>query len=245
HMERVGFDISFDDPPTKVKKVLLDAIKATEGILSTPPPVAALISYDEFSIHYEVRYFIGNYDRQPAIRDDFVSRLWYSNQREGITFPTRAHEIYTFKGEEMSAPEPTTEQTAKRLKDLGVLDLSEEDLYELAKHSLIETYGNGECMAWKGTISENFFIILDGKAIEKFASSDGILSTGRTLKRGDFFGVAGMIRKQPYRTNIVANGDIEIASIERNTMRKILQLNPQVAQCLESITESRSNFSKS
>ena len=242
HMERVGFDISFDDPPTKVKKLLLDAARATKGILSHPPAVAALISYDEFSIHYEVRYFIENYDRQPAIRDDFVSRIWYANRREGVTFPTRAHEIYTFKGEELSKPPPTTKQMTEHLKELGVLDLSTEYLREIAKHSLIETYGQGECIAWKGTISKNFFIILEGKAIEKFAGKDGTLHVGRSLKRGDFFGVSGMIRKQPYRTNIVADGDIEVVSIERNTMRKILQLNPQVAQCLESIAESRSQF---
>ncbi|RTZ63881.1 MAG: hypothetical protein DSZ29_06275 [Aquificaceae bacterium] len=242
HMERVGFDISFDDPPTKVKKLFLEATKATEGILDHPPAVADLISYDEFSIHYEVRYFIDNYDRQPAIRDDFISRIWYANRREGITFPTRAHEIYTFKGEEIANTTPTAEQTLKRLKDLAVLDLNTEDLHKIATHSFVETYGEGECMAWKGTISKNFFIILKGRAIEKTVDEEGILRIGRTLKRGDFFGVAGMIRKQPHHTNIVADGDIEVISIESNTMRNILQLNPQVAQCLESIAESRNQL---
>ena len=239
HMERVGFDISFDDAPTKVKKVLLDAAKATEGVLKTPAPVAALISYDEFSVHYEVRYFIENYDRQPVIRDDFSSRIWYANRREGITFPTRAHEIYRFDGSELAEAPPTNEQIATYIEELGVLDLNVEDMHELATHSHIESYGHGECMAWKGEISKNFFIILHGKAIEKIADSDGVVRTGNRLKRGDFFGVGGMIRREPHSANIIAQGDIEVISIERNTMRNILQLNPQVAQCLESIAESR------
>ncbi len=244
HMERIGFDISFDDPPTKVKKVLVEAAQATDGILDDPAPVAALISYDEFSIHYEMRYFIKNYDRQPAIRDDFVSRIWYANRREGITFPTRAHEIYKFDGSELSGAEPSDEQIANYIQELGVLDLSNEDMRELAIHSHIECYGHGECMAWKGEISENFYIILHGKAIEKIADAEGVVRTGNTLTRGDFFGVAGMIRKEPHSANIIAQGDIEVISIERNTMRNILQLNPQVAQCLESIAESRHGILK-
>ncbi len=245
HMERIGFDISFDDSPTKVKRVLVEAAYATDEILDNPPPVAALISYDEFSVHYEVRYFIQNYDRQPAIRDDFCSRIWYANRREGITFPTRAHEIYRFDGSELSEAPPTNKQIAGYIQELGVLDLNSKDMYELATHSHIETYGTGECMAWKGEVSKNFFIILQGEAIEKTPDSEGIMRIGNTLKRGDFFGVAGMIRKEAHLANIIAQGDVEVVSIERNTMRKILQLNPQVAQCLESIAESRANIGSS
>lgn len=239
HMERVGFDISFDDPPTKVKKSFLEAAKATSGILDYPPPIAALISYDEFSIHYEVRYFIENYDQQPIIRDDFSSRIWYVNRRKGITFPTRAHEIYRFDGDELTEKPPTTEDTANRLRQLGVLDLNATDMLELAKHSHVEEYGSGECMAWKGEVSKTFFIILEGVAVEKAPDDEGVMQTLRTLKRGDFFGVGGMIRKEPYSSNIIAKNDIEVISIELSTMRKILQLNPQVSQCLESIAESR------
>ncbi|MCK5811163.1 MAG: hypothetical protein KAH00_08730, partial [Cocleimonas sp.] len=57
-----------------------------------------------------------------------------------------------------------------------------------------------------------------------------------------FFGVSGMIRREPHNANIVAEGDIEVISIELATMRKILQLNPQVAQCIESVAESRNNI---
>lgn len=243
HMERVGFDISFEDPPTKVKKLFLDAAFATEGILDTPPPVAALISYDEFSIHYEVRYFIEDYANQPIIRDDFSSRIWYANRREGITFPTRAHEIYRFDGHEMVEKPATTADTAKRLGQLNVLDLNSDDLLELAEHSQIEFYGQGECMAWRGETSKRFYIILEGEALEKMPNNSGTMQTIRTLKRGDFFGVAGMIRKEPHTTNIIAKDDIEVISIELQTMRKVLQLNPHVAQCLESITEARDNIS--
>lgn len=51
-----------------------------------------------------------------------------------------------------------------------------------------------------------------------------------------------MIRREPHNANIVAEGDIEVISIELATMRKILQLNPQVAQCIESVAESRNNI---
>ena len=66
-MEIVPFDISFDDPPSKVKKVLLDVTHQVPGILKEPLASVALVSYDEFSIRYEVRYFIDDFGVHCAV----------------------------------------------------------------------------------------------------------------------------------------------------------------------------------
>jgi len=59
------------------------------------------------------------------------------------------------------------------------------------------------------------------------------------LSKGDFFGVSGMVRREPHNANIVAQDDTDVIAININAMRKVLQMNPQVAQCLESIVEAR------
>lgn len=239
HMERVGFDISFDDPPSKVKKVLEEAAAATPGILKEPAPIATLISYDEFSVHYEILIFFDDYAKKPMILDDFTSRIWYANRRYGVTFPTRAHEVYTFEGQEQMDPSGNPRHIADLLKRMTVLDIKYEQLVNLGKHSQIEDYGNGECILWKGEMARSFYIISKGKVIEQDLNEEGVMEPLHTLSRGDFFGISGMVRREPNTANVVAKGDVEVIAIEASAMRKVLQYNPQVAQSMESIVASR------
>ncbi len=240
HMEVIGFDISFDDPPSKVKDVLELTALATPGIRKDPPPCARLISYDVFSIHYKITYFIDDYGSEPNIRNDFVSRVWYANKRYGITFPNPVQEIHTFAGPKL---EESTEQSAEfiadKLKSLSVLDLPHDQLVQLAKSSKINNYGKGECIVWMGEKVSSFYIITKGEVSEQIIDKEGILNTISLLSEGDFFGVSGMVRREPHSANIVAQDDTDVIAININAMRKVLQLNPQVAQCLESIVEAR------
>lgn len=241
-MESVGFDFSFDDPPRKVKDMLLEIADQTPGILKQPKTTAAVISYDEFSVHYELRYFINDYDDVHLIRDDFVSRVWYASKRQGITFPTRAHEVFHYSGpDQQSASLITPNMLAHDISALGVLDVSKTDIEKLAQHGRLREYTRGECILAAGSIPMHFFIMLKGKVQEQ--NSDQLLFDESNhkflLARGDFFGISGMIHKEPGERNIFANTDVSIIEVEISAMRNMLQVNPQVAQCLESIVESR------
>lgn len=241
-LETTGFDFSFDDPPRKVKDMLLDVAHQTPGILDEPKTTVLVISYDEFSIHYEVRYFINNYDDVHLIGDDFVSRVWYASRRHGITFPTRSHEVFHFNGpDEKESNEVTSGVLAHEISALGVLDVPKTDIDNLAKHGHLREYTRGECILPVGLIPLYFFIILKGNVQEQ--SGDNLLfdekDNAYLLSRGDFFGIAGMIHKEPSTRSIFANTDVSIVEVDITAMRNMLQVNPQVAQCLESIVESR------
>lgn len=243
-METVGFDFSFDDPPRQVKDMLVEVANQTPGILKTPAAAAAVISYDEFSIHYEMRFFINDYGDVQTITDDFVSRVWYSSRRYGITFPTRAHELFHFHGpEEQVKGEITTEKLATEISALGVLDVNKQDIDRLATASRLREYTQGECILSAGSVPSYFYIILDGKVQEQAAPEEHFSETSPSakflLKRGDFFGISGMIHKEPSPDYIFANTDVTIVEVDIAAMRNMLQMNPQVAQCLESIVESR------
>ena len=242
-MQIVGFDISFDDPPRKVKDLLEDVASQSTGILKEPKPLASVISYDEFSIHYEIRYFISDYAKVHIIHDDFVSRVWYASKRCGISFPTRAHEVFHFNGpEHQSASLVTSDMIAQDISALAVLDVSKSDLDTLSKHARLRGYTRGECILAAGVVPMFFYIILKGKVQEQSIDQTLFdLDNDRfLLSRGDFFGIEGMMHKEPSISNIFANSDVSIIEIDIAAMRNMLQMNPQVAQCLESVAESRS-----
>jgi CRP-like cAMP-binding protein len=241
HMERVGFDISFDDRPNKVKDVLLEAVKATPDILDIPAPGVALVSYDEFSIHYEVQYFIEHYDQQPKIRNDFVSRVWYLNRRHGVTFPTRAHEVYQFEGTQVAADNTiTAEQLAEQIQALQVLDLPATEIRKLAEHAELKEYAMGESILRQGQLAEYFYILMEGDAVEEVAAAQQqSAKVSHRLRRGDFFGVTGMVRREPSPVSIVAEQDVTVMIIELEAMHQMLLNHPQMAQDMAFIMERR------
>jgi small-conductance mechanosensitive channel len=238
HRESVGFDISFDDPPNKVKQVLLEAAAETKKILTEPAPQVVLISYDEFSIHYTIHYFIDDYGQVANIENDFITRIWYANRRYGITFPTRTHEVYNFNGEECSVKEKTPKEISSVLKSLEVFSVPEEQLIELSKHAKLEDFGVGECLLQKDFLSEKVYVVLNGIAKEHIENKHGELLHDYRLKKGDLFGLASLVRREASLVTVCALSDIQVISIEIEAMKELLRQNPSVAQSLENMADA-------
>jgi len=238
HREAVGFDISFDDPPNKVKQVLLEAAYETKGILEEPTPHVALISYDEFSIHYEIRYFIDDYGQVATIHNDFITRIWYANKRHGITFPTRAHEVYNFDGPSSATHNETAIEIKQLLEDSKIFSVPESELLALSKHCKIDDFGVGECLLQKGFLSESIYLILKGVAKEHIVNKNNKMLHEARLKKGDIFGLASLVRKEPSLVTVCALSDIQVITIEIEAMRELLKHNPDMAQSLEGIADN-------
>ena len=238
----VGFDFSFDASPRKVKDMLMDVAHQTPNILETPKPAVFVKSYDEFSIHYDVHCVINKFDIFNVIRDDFVSRVWYASKRNGVSFPNRVHDVFHFNGpDQQSVDLITPDILAEHISALAVLDVSKSDIEKLSKNSYLREYTRGECVLATGVIPTYFYIILKGKVQEQ-PGDQPLFDENYSkflLSRGDFFGIAGMVHQYPATSNIFANTDVSIIEVEIAAMRNMLQINPQVAQCIESVAESR------
>ena len=237
HRESVGFDISFDDPPNKVKQVLLEAAYETSSILKEPAPHVALVSYDEFSIHYEIRYFIDNYAKKADIHNDFITRIWYANKRYGITFPTRAHEVYNFDGQECVPELETPAKIQTMLKTLELFSVPDQQLLELAQHCKVDDFGVGECLLEKGLVTDKVYVILEGVAREHIENKNGSTVHENRLRAGDLFGLSSLIRKEPSLVTVCALSDIRVIVIDIEAMKALLQKNPEVAQTLENMAD--------
>ena len=92
---RIGF--SYDDAPEKVKKMLLDVAGNTEGILNEPPPKALTVSYDDFAITYELKFYVRDYSDSKTIRDAFMTRVYDAAGKAGIRIPFPVREVYLRK----------------------------------------------------------------------------------------------------------------------------------------------------
>jgi small-conductance mechanosensitive channel len=237
HRMNVNIDFSIEHPPNQVIQVLLAVIKNIPEILKNPKPNVYLSSYNTVKAlaHYEIHYFISNYENKDDAYKLLMSQIWYVNQRENLRFHS----------EQPSYPLVTTDEILAKLKTLSVFDISDENRTQLAQNAKIENYGVHERILTKNSIVTRFYIIVDGIAEQRNEATEynknQPIATHR-LTTGDFFGFSGMVSNENYGEIVVAMTDLTVIAIKIEALRKMLQRNPLIADGLESVVKARSGF---
>jgi small-conductance mechanosensitive channel len=86
--------ISFSDDPEIALQVLVDAAANHPRILKDPGPVSRLMSFENYGMRVEVRFWI----RDPMngvnnVRSDVNREIWRLFKKHGITIPVQQHEV--------------------------------------------------------------------------------------------------------------------------------------------------------
>jgi small-conductance mechanosensitive channel len=91
---RLPVMISFQDDPEVALQVLLNAAANHPRILKEPGPVSRLMSFENYGMRVEVRFWI----RDPMngvnnVRSDVNREIWRLFKKHGITIPVQQHEV--------------------------------------------------------------------------------------------------------------------------------------------------------
>jgi small-conductance mechanosensitive channel len=91
---RLPVMISFQDDPEIALQVLIDAAANHPRILKEPGPVSRLMSFENYGMRVEVRFWI----RDPMngvnnVRSDVNREIWRLFKKHGITIPVQQHEV--------------------------------------------------------------------------------------------------------------------------------------------------------
>jgi len=91
---RLPVMISFQDDPEIALQVLVDAAANHPRILKDPGPVSRLMSFENYGMRVEVRFWI----RDPMngvnnVRSDVNREIWRLFKKNGITIPVQQHEV--------------------------------------------------------------------------------------------------------------------------------------------------------
>lgn len=87
HREKVRVGAPFDEPPYRVRRVLLDCVSGVSGVLDKPAPDVLLVSFEASAILYELRVWIDDVAQSHTIASDLRARIWEEFHREGIVIP--------------------------------------------------------------------------------------------------------------------------------------------------------------
>jgi small-conductance mechanosensitive channel len=244
HVENFEIGFSYDDPPNKVKKVLLETALATPGVLHDPPPWIAIYSYADFSVNYRIGIALPSYEKGLAIRNEFILRIWYAAKRYGLTIP---YPISTEVQAELPAstfiptPEMRQQKMLETLRAAPGISLVEMKLLEsLNYEKLAHQFAKGEVMLEEGDLLPGMFMILEGTVELSLKDLSGTRQVIAQLLPGDYFGEkASLMSEQVSEVTAIALEDVEVLLLDQDTLQDMLERSPVFANEIGEVMELR------
>ncbi|MEP7245686.1 MAG: mechanosensitive ion channel domain-containing protein [Gammaproteobacteria bacterium] len=102
---RLPIMVSYDDDPERALEALLDATKDHPRILRDPSPVTRLMSFEDYGMRLEVRFWIADpMNGVNNVRSDVNRAIWKLFKERGIKIPVAQRELRILDGKGRGTP---------------------------------------------------------------------------------------------------------------------------------------------
>ena len=238
--------VGYSHPPNLVKQVLSQAALASADVCRDPPPSVKLVQYGDYSVTYDIKFWLYSYDRYPEKRDTVMSNAWYHLHRAGIKLPFPIREVYLHQVDPLSEADQHHMYVENLVATLRQVDLftalDTAELHNLAEHVQLRLYGKGEPLARQGEAGDTFFIIRSGRVridVDDIVGDALPAVTVNHLGPGEFFGEMGLLTGAVRGATVIAEADTEALVVARPDIAPLLQANPQLPDRLGAILAQR------
>lgn len=235
-MVEIGF--SYDDPPNRVKEVMLDLLRNTPGVLPDPPPLVRTVEYADFSVNYRLVFSVETQADVAEVRDAVMTRLWYVVRRANLTIPFPTAYEYT-PGEDPSKPQPTA---AELLRDHARFQAA---VQPGAPEPAVVSFAAGETVQGPDRPFEGFALIAAGRAGLSVAGPAGQPVQIGELGPGECFGSRLTAGGGAETISIVAASDLQVIVFADEVMDALLNKSPSLAAEIGDAIEARRQAAKS
>jgi len=237
HTVEVDIGASYNDPPNKVKNVLIDLAKDLPHVTTEPKPEAWIINYSDFSINYKLRAWVNDFRLVPYVKTEINSRIWYAFRRNNIEIPFPVRVSYVREDKKVSK----TEIIMNSLKNIEFLNLiNYDELRNIAAYSSFETFGAGETIVKQGDTGDTFYLIHSGIVDVLYKDSARNEKLLATLKQGEFFGEMSLLAGEPRAATVIAHEDTSCIVVSSKGFKSAFIKNPNLAESLSELLAKRS-----
>ena len=231
--EVIEMGYSYDDPPNRVKEVMLELLSSTEGVLKEPPPAVRTVNYADFSVIYRLIFSVASQEELGIVRDRIMTRIWYITRREGLNIPFPTALEYG-PGESPSPPAPSASELIKphpRFKS-AVREDNEQ------APSIID-FGKNEVVQNAGAIFAGFALIVKGHAALFAPDAQGKPIQIGELGPGECFGDQLSAGLSGSAITIIATEDLKILVFDNKEIDLLLNRSPALSAEIGDAIESR------
>jgi small-conductance mechanosensitive channel/CRP-like cAMP-binding protein len=226
--------LSYTHPPNVVKRVLTEAILASPFVSPTPPPSIKVLGYGDYSVTYDLKFWLFDYDRYPDKRDSVMTNAWYALQRAGLKMPLPVREIYTHEESPENIEQRRIEHlqriTADLRKSAVLAMLADTELAMLAERAYVRLYGIGDVLVRQGDAGDVLFIIRSGRVRVDVRNQDGSSVTVNQLGPGECFGEMALVTGEPRGASVIAAEDSEVLLVDKEALTPIMLANPELPE---------------
>lgn len=234
--------VSYETPPNKVRKVILDILAECPEVCREPAPSVYLAGFGDSALNFTVKFFIADFVRKDAIQSGVMDRLWYAFRREGIQIPFPIQDCRERDAavDEQLARQAIRDSIRKLLAGVDLFQsLTPAELERLAGGESLQVFAAGEKLCRQGEAGESFYVIGSGRVAVQVAGPDGMPVPVASLGPGDFFGEMSLLTGEPRSGTVVAATDVEVVCVSKGDFAGILQENADLAGKLAVILEKR------
>ena len=225
----IGF--SYDDPPNRVKQVMLELLQATPGVLVDPPPAVRTVGYGDFSVTYRLLFSVARQEDLGATRDQILTRLWYVARRAALTIPYPIALEYG-PGETVGRP---PRSVAQLLEDHARFKPAAEG----QPAPRIVEFAAGESIQPAGQRFHGFALVVEGRASLHTTDADGRTTAVGEIGPGECFGDQLATGGGAGDVGIVAAEDLRAVVFDPTVIGRLLQRSPVLAAEIGDAVEAR------
>jgi len=220
--------------PGEVKAALTEALGQAPLVLAEPAPEVLLVDFGASAIHYRVRFWIADYGRDEAARDQVRSAIYYAFHRQGIEIPWPIQVEYSRQEEPAGTPAAAR---AELLRGVGVLaPLSDTERLALAGAARERLFADREAVVREGAAGRSLFVICDGAVRVSVAPGDREVAR---LERGAYFGEMSMLTGDPRTATVAAVGDCRVLEITAEVFRSVAEADPGIIDAIGRVALER------
>lgn len=226
---RIDIDVgaSYLAAPNAVKAAIAEALANAPRALKAPAPDILLVGFADSAITYRARFWIDDYERDEAARDDVRTAIYYAFQRRGIEIPWPIQVQYE---KDWKEPDPDLRVQERDRLFAGVdlfATLSAEQRREIALATTSRVYGSGEAIVRQGEAGHSMFIVGSGSAVVLLEPDKREVAT---IERGGYFGEMSLLTGEPRTATVVARGDALVIEIDAEFFRRLGATHPHAIE---------------
>ena len=235
----VGFSTAYSDSPAKTAQLIRDAVRQVDNVSPKIRPIVRIRNLGTDGVEWEIKYWLENYSRYNDTDALIRQRIWYTFQREGLTFPYPTRTIHVEKATEAPNFEEYVDEASEHLTKVPIFaPLCEAEIQKLAETSMRRVFAPGEAIVRKGQEGGSMYVITKGSVSVQLPGANGPTTINK-LTTNDFFGEMSLLTGEPRTANVVAEDETEVLQIRKSAIKPIFEANPELLSSVSEIVEER------
>jgi small-conductance mechanosensitive channel/CRP-like cAMP-binding protein len=219
----VDVGVAYDAPPTRVKRVILDAVRDEPLISRSQPPEVLIVDFAGSSIIYRLRVWCEEFlDTDERLQDRIRTAIYYAFRRENIEIPYPIQIEYSREEAPPSTGLGTRAQAI--LADVAIFSsLSAGERQQLAQAAREVTFGASEIVVRQGDAGQSMFVVVSGEARVTVDSAENEVAR---IGAGGFFGEMSLLTGAPRNATVRAIVDSQLVEITVDAFKRFVMANP-------------------